>query len=802
MNRIYFVWAVFSVVLSGLHCSSSVGARNSSDTGAGKDALLSDDLQEETQESILPLVNPFIGSAGRGWFAGSAFVGATLPFGMVQVGPDTRPTDVPMLPWDHCSGYHYEDDVITAFSHTHLHGTGIPDLGAVGFMPVSGGFRSELMKQDGYESRMDKKSEVASPGYYSVVLLDHGIKVELTAGVRTAFHRYTLIANPPPDRMTVVIDTSHTLIDGLVKDGAVLVSKENREVSGWALNQNDFSRAFGGVPFYFVAQTDKDFATFGTWKNGMAYPETSAQEGARVGAFLEFAGTTVLTVKVGISFTSIEKARANLEADDIGFDFDKALARAERTWEDELSRIRFSSGSDQQRRVMATALYHALLMPNTFSDADGSYVGYDRQVHKAEGFTYYSNFSLWDTYRSLHSLLTLIAPERQRDMVQSLVVKEKEGGFLPRWDLAIGETNVMIGTPADIVVAETYLKGITDFDVQNAYDAARKAATKPAPKGSQFALREGIDDYLTFGYLPYDHAVSGTVSRTLEYAIADAALARLAKALGKTEDFQMFFNNSKNFENLWDDATGYFRPRLADGSFAEPFDPLSVELSNGKGYVEGNALQYLWLVPQDPYRLMKLLGGQKAMAERLRAFFEGAVAEREIFMSEKHDPLWYFLNQPQHYWHGNEPDIHSAYLFLQAGRPDLTQEWVRWIMENLYSDKPDGIPGNDDAGTLSAWFIFSAMGFFPVFGTDLYLVGVPLFPDIKVRTAKGILHITAPGADKGMGYVASVSLNGKRLEVPWFRHKDIVEGGELHFELSQTPTSWGVIGEDTPIPID
>ena len=747
-------------------------------------------------EPVTSLVNPFIGTGGKGWWVGNSFVGAVAPFGMVQAGPDgSGPNGT--FPWHHCSGYHATDDTIGAFSHTHVHGTGIPDLGAVGFMPIAGTMTVQMVPEEAHASRFRKETEEATPGYYAVTLDDPGIRVELAATEHAAHHRYAYTQEDHPDTMTVLVDIAHTLPVGLVMDGEIEILPDKDEVVGRVHNQNGFTQAYGGLSMYFAARFKGQMTAQGTWKDGTLEPEATMQEGRKTGAWFEFSVTdgSPVEIQVGISFIDIDQARLNRDAELNSWDLEVIRKGTKEQWEQELSVVRFEGGTSEQREVMATSLYHAFLHPNSFTDTNGKYRGYDGEIHQAEGFTYYSTFSLWDTYRTLHPLLALVQPERQLDMIRSLVKKAEQGGYVPKWGLGIGYTNVMVGTSGDVVIAETYLKGMTDFDVETAYEAVLSTAIGPVESKHYYAGRVGIEDYLSLGYLAYDHPADESVSRTLEFAVNDFALANLAEALGKADDTVLFRNRAENYANLWDGETGYFRPKNADGTWVPDFDPLGSEMLTGKAFTEGNALQYLWMVPHDMAGLMALIGSPETMAERLNRFFEDAVDEYENMPWGETNDIWWITTLPQFYWHGNEPDIHAAYLFLQAGRPDLTQKWLHWITDNLYHTGNNGIPGNDDAGTLAAWYVFTALGFYPIPGSDVYLVGSPIFPRVEVDVAGGTLVVEAPEASGKNIYVKGVTLNGAPLVLPWFRHADISGGGILQFDMTHQPSDWGVVTE-------
>ena len=775
------------LVLTGIvACGSDAATHTPGDT-VGSDS----GLTPVAEQNLADLVDPFIGSAGRGgWWAGNVFVGATTPFGMVQVGPDTSaPDDLVPWAWNHCSGYHAEDTHLDAFSHTHLHGTGIPDLGVIGFMPIAGPLTQSHLNT-GYGSTFHDAE--AKPGYFSVIVDEAQVQVELTATAHGAIHRISGLGDT--QTISILVDIGHSIPLGEVQDGQILILSST-DVQGWAYSSNEFSKVSGGVKTYFAARLDRPFLNQGTWADQQPQPGVMEQSGAKVGAWfeVEVSKQDPVELKVAISYISTEQAWNNMESELTGETFNSVHAQATERWNQAISAVNFDGGSTSQRTIMATSLYHTLLMPNRFSDVDGSYLGLDGATHQTLDFAYYTNFSLWDTYRITHPLLTLIAPDEQRDMVLSLVQMAEQGGYLPRWPLAAGYSNVMIGSGADVVIADTYLKGITDINIDVAFEAILKSADQVVPEEHIFDGRVGLAEYLELGYVP-DDILAESVSRTLEFSINDAAISNLAAALGRTADAERFQARSQNYRNLWDvESGGFFRPRHANGDWLEDFNPNSViPPMLGGAYTEGSALHYVWLVPHDMAGLMELMGSPETLVSRLESFFQGALEEHQVLPPvESEENFWWSFNYPGFYWHGNEPDIHAAYLFLQAGRPDRTQRWLRWIADTLYRTTENGIPGNDDAGTLGAWYVFTAMGFYPIAGSDRYLVGAPLFPRIDLRLQHGVLQIEAIDLSEDNLYVQSVHLNDEPLNVPWFRHADIASGGTLRFQMGPQASSWG-----------
>lgn len=759
------------------------GGTDGADTGSP-----SEDAGPLPPSTIRQLVDPFIGTGGRGWWAGNSFVGAQLPFGMVQLGPDTE-GEYGASPWSNCSGFHIEDTVLRRLSHTHLHGTGLTGAGAIGVLPLLAPPAPETLPA-APSATLDLATRQASPGAFEV-RLDTGVLVELTATEHTGVHRYTFPAGATP----VLLVDADTVAGGDVLDSAVEVDAEAGRLRGQAAMWDGFTAPAGGVRVYFAAAVGSPVTSFATWHDGVVEPGVAAAQGKGTGAWLAVSPGPggAVELQVALSYVSEEQAEANLAAERSGFD--DARAAAELAWDRALSILRIEGAPAEQATILATSLYHTMLMPTSLTDAGGTYRGFDGEVHEADGFTYYTAFSLWDTYRTLHPLLTLIAPDRQRDMVRSLLKMAQHGGSIPKWPLGTGYTNVMIGTPGDIVIAESYVKGITDFDADFALDTMLRTAREP-PEGSIYEGREGVLDVVSLGYVAADHELE-SVSATLEGCVADAAIGRLAAALGREDDAALFAERSRNYANLWDPEVGYFRGRKADGTWLTPFDPLTFEAGTGHSYTEGTGWQVRWLVPHDMAGLMALFGSPEVLAVELRAFLEHGRDELEQGVPETTE-LQLMGLAPRAYWHGNEPGLHAPFLFLQAGRPDLAQRWIRWAADAHYGAGPYGLAGNDDAGTLAAWYIFAALGLYPIAGTDAYLVGTPLFPHVELDLPGGTLVVDAPGASQEKPYVAAVLLDGAPLTEPWLRHGDLTTGATLSFTMSATPASWGRTTDPIP----
>jgi predicted alpha-1,2-mannosidase len=713
--------------------------------------LLISCTKQETNKDIIAYVNPFIGTGGHG----HTFPGATAPFGMVQLSPDTR-----LDGWDGCSGYHYTDSVVYGFSHTHLSGTGVSDYGDILLMPNTGvvnfdnGFESGV--DNGYASRFSKKTETASAGYYAVQLADYNIGVELTASPRTGVHRYTF----PEGNGHIIIDLEHRdrLSDfSLQKTGETEVTG-HRISEAWAAEQH----------VYFVAQFSEPISNF----------ETDSLTGKAAKAVVHFNNPGTLVVKVGISAVSIENARANLLAEVEHWDFDRVRSETEQLWRNKLQKIEVEGGSDDEKTKFYTALYHTMVAPNLFSDVNGEYRGMDRQVHKAD-HDVYTVFSLWDTFRAAHPLYTIIEPERTLDFIKTFLLHFEQGGRLPVWELAGNETDCMIGYHSVPVVLDAYVKGISDFDQKKMLEAMLSVS-----RMEHF----GLENYLKNGCIMASDEPE-SVSKTLEYAYDDWCIAQFAKALGEEEIYKEYTQRAQYYKNLFDPESRFFRARM-DGSWFGPFDPAEVNFN----YTEANAWQYSLFVPQDINGLMAQHGGEANFTNHLDKLF---TASSQTTGRDQAD-ITGLIGQ---YAHGNEPSHHMAYLYNFVGQPHKTQERVRQIMDELYSNAPDGLSGNEDCGQMSAWLVFSAMGFYPVTpGTTDYILGSPLFNKVTIRPGNGKeFVISAPANSSENRYIQNVKLNNNNLPFSYFSHENIVSGGKLEFEMAAEPNfSWAVAPEHRP----
>jgi len=702
--------------------------------------------------ALTSLVDPFIGTGGHG----HTFPGPSFPFGMIQPGPDTRLTG-----WDSCGGYHYSDSRIFGFSHTHLSGTGIPDYADILLMPTTGDVRlnNGADGTPGYSSAFSHTEETASPGYYAVTLQDYGVRAELTTTLRAGLHRYAFPRGRPAN---VILDLVHrdTVIDASISiDGNAEVSGHGRSRS-WARDQR----------LYFVMRFSRPFVA----------SRIARAEGQHIKAAFEFGDTgEALLIKVGISAVSVEGARKNLDAELAGWDFDAVRRAADETWERELGKIQIDGGTRDQRVIFYTALYHAMLTPNVYMDVDGQYRGRDLQVHRADGFTYYSVFSLWDTFRALHPLLTLIDRARTADFVKTMLRQYQEGGRLPVWELSGNETDTMIGYHAVPVIADAILKDVPGIDTALAFEAMVKSADED---------RAGLAAYKRRGYI--DGAdTSESVSRTLEYAYDDWCIAIVAEKLGRHDEAARFFKRAQSWRHLFDPSTGFMRARV-EGQWFAPFDPAEVN----SHYTEANAWQYSFFVPQDVLGLMAVHGGADAFRRKLDALF--AAPSRTTGRDQA--DITGLVGQ---YAHGNEPSHHIAYLYAFAGQPWKTQAMVRRLVDTMYSPKPDGEIGNDDCGQMSAWLVLSALGFYPVTpGSDEYVIGSPVFPRASIQLENGrTFVIRAEGASGRAPYIKSARLDGATYSRSALDYERVAAGGELVFEMSETPNmAWGSAPADRP----
>ena len=732
-------------------------------------------------------VDPFIGTGGEG----HTFPGAVVPFGMIQLSPDTQlKSRKEGYGW--AAGYRHDDTTIFGFSHTHFSGTGHSDLGDFLVMPMTGEVRLEPGSIDqpgsGYFSRFSHDSEKAEPGYYAVTLSDYAIRAELTAGERIGVHRYTFPADKPAH---VLIDTRTSMYayPGKVLWSRLRLRADNtltgfRETRGWAAGrQLYFAMRFSTAPSaHSFNDTEQDILYKGFAPPAESDSSARAQiEGRALVGVVDFpAATRELVVKVSISPVSEDNAIANLEAEMPDFDFDTVRRAAKKSWGEALG-VFDVDAAEPMRRGFFTAVYHTLMGPSLFMDSDGRYRGPDNAVHHADGYRHVSTFSLWDTYRALHPLLTIIQPEqRTNDIVNSLLASRRESpyGILPIWAFHGLETWCMIGYHAVPVIADAYMKGIRGYDTKAALDAMVASAS--------YAPYDGLGDYMKLGYVPIDKE-GEAASKTVEYAFDDWTIARMAKDMGNADVAKQFDKRAGNWRNTFDPKTGFLRAKLSNGKFREPFDPSAS--GYGTDYTEGNAWQYSWYVPQDIAGLIAKHGGDTNFVGRIDAVFNATVDPKLFEHMEDITGLigWYA--------HGNEPSHHVAYLYDYAGQPWRTQERLKQIMDSQYAARVDGLAGNDDLGQMSAWYVFTALGFYPVApGSNEYVIGRPFLDRVAMNLPNGKhFTIVAEGLDDAHTYIGKVTLNGKPLDRSFIRHAEIMAGGELHFTMQAEPNkSWAI----------
>jgi predicted alpha-1,2-mannosidase len=737
-------------------------------------------------------VNPFLGTAEHG----HTFPGAALPGGLVQLSPDTD-----IQGWDWCSGYHYSDNSVMGFSHLHRSGMGAGDWGDILFMPTTGEIKTVPGAKDkpgeGYRSRFSHDDEKASPGYYTVKLMDYGIKAELTVSQRAGYHKYTF---PKSDASHILIDLNHGIHDRC--SGADVKIVSNTEIEGHRLS-NGF---VDDQNVYFYAKFSKPFISWGTWDNGKVNLGSKEQSGKSIGAVANFATSEgeIIEVKVGISYTSIAQARLNFEKEISNKDFERTKADAAATWNVALNKIEveMEKGADPtyvKNKMIAfySAVYHSLLFPATFSDADGTYMGLDNKEHKATDFTYRSDFSLWDTFRAEMPLLTLIHPQRSNDVVNTMIAQYEQGGWLPTpQEFGNSYTNDMIGDHPVVAILDAYRKGINKFDLQKAYAAVRKNAMETPPVGHRSEGRTGLQFYLKLGYIPYDK-IKESVSQTLEYAFNDWCVAQLAKEAGQLADYEMFMKRASNYKNIFDLQSGFARPKDSEGKWLDPFDPKFVGHGKDRHYTEANAWQYTLFVPHDVKGLIALEGGQKNFISKLDTLFTTSSEIKSTVVD-----ITGLIGQ---YAHGNEPGHHTVYLYSYAGAPWKTQEMVRLINDSLYSEGPAGLCGNEDMGQMSAWYVLSSMGIYQVApGQNIYAIGSPTFSKVTIHLDKafgnnGDFVIEAKNNSKQNKYIQSATLNDKPLNKTWFEQSVIKNGGKLVLVMGPKPNkNWASSITDAP----
>ena len=694
-------------------------------------------------------VNPFIGAADNG----HTFPGATTPFGMIQTSPVTG-----AVGWRYCSEYMNSDSIIWGFTQTHLSGTGCMDLGDVLVMPVTG---ERTRAWDAYRSHFSKDQESATPGYYSVELEEPNVRAELTASPRVALHRYTYHT---ADSASVLIDLQH----GPTWNEAQYHSQVSICEVKWEDEQTLTGHVRNSVwvhqDYFFVLKFNRP--TTGQ----INLPMGETEKGQRIVACFDMEPGDELLTKIALSTTSVEGARKNMETELPGWDFESTRLAAKDSWNNYLKRIEVT-GSDAEKANYYTSFYHALIQPNQISDVDGMYRNAKDEIVKTDGDAFYSTFSLWDTYRAAHPFYTLMVPEKVDGFVTSLVEQGEVQGFLPIWGLWGKETYTMIANHGVSVIAEAYRKGFRGFDAERAFNIVKRTQTVSHPHKSNW------ENYMKYGYFPTDLTEVESVSSTLESVYDDYAAADMAKRMGKAEDAEYFNKRADFYKNLFDSQTQFMRPRNANGTWKSPFDPSEVAHAESKGgdYTEGNAWQYTWHVQHDVPGLIALFGGEEAFLNKLDSVFTVELKTTQADVTG-------LIGQ---YAHGNEPSHHVTYLYALAGRPERTQELIRQIFDTQYRPEPDGLCGNDDCGQMSAWYMFSAMGFYPVDPVSgNYVFGAPQLPKIVLHLANGkTFTVIAEGISEENKYVESITLNGEPYTKNYITHEDILNGGTLVFKM-------------------
>jgi predicted alpha-1,2-mannosidase len=681
-------------------------------------------------------VDVFVGTGGIVAAVGSTFPGPALPFGMVRPGPDTQGATSTL--WSlHCSGYRAKDEYVAGFSHMREHGTGVPDFGVVLLVPATS-FDESKRTEAGY--RLLKGAETGRPGYYSVELeVEEGVVLaELTTALRAGAHRYTY---PVGAEAGVILDVTHLLPNVEYSDGVLeLEEASGQRLSGQLHMDGSYTGRHGGEDVYFAIRFDAEPASVQTW-----------DEGDDLGAYLTFDSDEV-GIQVGISFVDVAGAWNNLDADIGDQDFDAVLAAAEAAWEQALSSFALGGGEAEERAIFATSAYHSMIMPTLFTDADGRYWGFDDQIHVADGWTFYTDFSLWDTYRTLHPLMNLVEPERQGDFLRSLLTMYDQIGRVPRWPMGSGTTGGMVGDPHAILFADALIRGIGSESVDGVEALAALIDT---------AEQRGVawDAMNDRGWIAADES-GGSVARTLEYAWADGAIANLAALVGDADVEASARARSIGWRPLFDPETGFIRGRWSDGSWVGGFEPTNFD----DIYVEGSAWHYTFMTPLDLPGLVEGFGSEEALLTKLEQSFWAASWEE-------------YQGVSSYYWHGNEPALHQPFLFAMLGQPEKSLEWARWAEDRHYGLGPDGLPGNDDAGTMGAWYVFSASGLFPIAGTLDYVLTAPRFDVVRMRAGDGELVIKQVGD----GAVQRITVDGEEHVGPMLNWSAIDGGAEIIF---------------------
>ncbi len=739
-------------------------------------------------ENLIQYVNPFIGTKNMG----HTFPGATSPFGMVQLSPETN--QQPMFKngkynpetYKYCAGYQYDDTTIFGFSHTHFSGTGHSDLGDFLVMPTTGKLTLEpgdaSIPHSGFHSQFSHKNEDAEPGFYKVKLDDYNILAELTASDRVGFHKYTF---PKSKDSHIILDLISNIYNYEDKNVWTFIRVENdslvtgyRQTNGWARTKKVFFAMQFSKPFksyghkkYDAVQYNGFYRRFNEEEN---FPEMA---GKNLRAYFNFntEDSEEIKIKFALSNTSTAGALKNLEAEIPHWNFEKTKQETQQKWNNELNKIIVETETKAQKETFYTALYHTMLGPIIYEDVDGSYRGLDQNIHQSEGFTNYTVFSLWDTYRALHPLFNIIQPTRNNDMVKSMLAHHNQSvhNMLPVWSHYANENWCMVGYHSVTVIAGAIVKGTTDVDINAALVASKNTST--------LTYFDGIGDYIKLGYVPEDKS-SSSVSKTLEYAFDDWCIAQIAKKAGNEEVYNTYINRSKNYKNVYDSKIGYMRPKLSNGIWRKEFDPID---THGQGFIEGNALNYGLYVPHEIDNMIELMGGKDKFSAHLDYIFTTEIDDKYIEKNEDITRDGIIGN----YVHGNEPGHHMPYLYNWTNHPFKTQERVRMILDTMYSNGEDGLCGNDDAGQMSAWYVFSALGFYPVTpASNEYAIGSPMVNKAKINLENGkTITINTVNQNKENVYVEKVTINDKIISNFQLNYNDLKNGGNITFYMQNTP---------------
>ena len=727
---------------------------------------------------VIDYIDPLIGTGGEAFGAGSVPPGPQMPWGMIRPSPDTCLDDGIVIPYHHFGGYHFQDTHIRCFSHTHMDGSGIPDLGTLGLMVTAQPVSPEMIELQSWWSTFSHDTEIARAGYYEVLLDQPQVRWQLSSHVHAAVHRLTMTDSESP--LNLIIDAGHAVITSDIKNATVHVDPAMGKICGFSLIAGDFSGRIGGggaTIYYCILLNDTNFQAFGVWEGMKVFPASTSAVGKKAGAFFTYPANRaerIVEVRVGISYISVDNAWSHLQEEVGKVSLEELVTLNQNAWRQQLTRVNVTMGNPSLQTMFYTALYHAMLAPTTFSETGGEYLGFDKAVHTLDlnvHSRYLTDMSIWDTHRSVAPLYDLLYPSVQSDIVHSLQLMYEQGGDIPRWPFLSGYTACMIGTHANQVILDAVRKGIPGFNASKLYEGMRLQATDP---NRPHVGRDDLTDYATKGYVCNDKS-GQAVSKTLAYAFDDWAVGQLAHILGYEEDAAFFGNRSGNYRHLWDGERQLMCPRDCDGTLHCP-NIVEAALPQPflRPYDEGDAWQWTWFVPHDLAGLAELFGGKPAMLKRLSFFFEHT---DDFPGTELPNPM---------YWAGNEPDILAPWIMSVLGDGAMTQQWTRWIALNYYSTQPDGIPGNDDYGTLSSWLWWCMLGMYPLTGTNDYALGSPLVEKATLQLGTGhLLSIETSNFANGDAWkVQTITWNGTPLAGWTISHAQISQGGILHFEFA------------------